>query len=341
MDYSKPCLFDLKTKKPNKTVDIGGHGLSLSLDAQGRVRFSLAQRSPLTQEQVLQASTYHPRFGMIMANSFDQFDGSRYYDVPYVRAYRTRMLQCIQEDRPGFGLDFQIATRLVSIKIVETNVALYNMKLGNIHLSIAVKVAEDGSFVQYATATNTGAECEFLPFTWRLNVSLNRASYGQLTEGGPIQPPPSCNVLRRIGETTLRIGNPNLDSQLVAQLDTDGSSIDLHHVSDEQTANATIDVAVKGNLHIPIGASARLCASFRLLPDTKQLTETLLSARYTSDAFQHNGKSPWKHDNRLTTYVLSRNVDYILANCVVPLSESTVAIVTDHVALPLGWNRDN
>jgi hypothetical protein len=276
-----------------------------------------------------------------MANSFDQFDGSRYYDVPYVRAYRTRMLQWIQEDRPGFGLDFQISTHLVSIKIVETNVALYNMNLGNIHLSIAVKVAEDGSFVQYATATNTGAECECLPFTWRLNISLNRASYGQLTEGGPIQPPPSCNVLRRIGDTTLRICNPNLDSQLVAQLDTNGSSLDLHHVPNEQTTNATIDAAVKGHLHIPIGGTARLCASFRLLPDTKQHTETFLSARYTSDAFQQDGKLRWKYDNRLTTYVLSRNVDYILANCVVPLSESTAAIVTDHVALPLGWNRDN
>jgi hypothetical protein len=40
IDFSKPCLFNLKTKKPNKTVDIGEHGLSLSLDAQGRVMFS-------------------------------------------------------------------------------------------------------------------------------------------------------------------------------------------------------------------------------------------------------------------------------------------------------------
>jgi hypothetical protein len=215
------------------------------------------------------------------------------------------------------------------------------MMLGNLHLSIAVRVAEDGSFMQYATATNKGAECEFLPFTWRLNVSLNRASYGQLTEGGPIQPPPSCNVLRKIGETTLRVCNPNLDSQLVAQLDTDGSSLDLHHVPDEQTANATIDAAVKGNLHIPIGGTASLCASFRLLPNTKQHTENFLSAQYTPDAFQPNGKPHWKHDNRLTTYVLSRNVEYILANCVVPLSESMAAIITDHVALPLGWNRDN
>jgi hypothetical protein len=276
-----------------------------------------------------------------MANSFDQFDGSRFYDVPYVRAYRTRMLQWIQEDRPGFGLDFQISTRIVSIKIVETNVALYDIKLGNIHLSIAVKVAEDGSFVQYAKATNKGPECEILPFTWRLNVSLNRASYGQLTEGGPMCLPPSRNDLRKIGETTLRVYNPNLDSQLVAQLDTDGSSLDIHRIPDEYTSNATLDTAIEGNLHIPTGTTVILCASFRLSPDTKQHKNTFQSALRRSYAFQHNGTLRWQHDNLLTTYMLSRNVEYILANCVVFVSESTAAIVTDHVALPLGWNRDN
>jgi hypothetical protein len=280
----------------------------------------------------------------MMANSFDQFDGSRFYDVPYVRAYRTRMLQWIREDRPGFGLDFQISRQDVSIKIVETNVALYNIKLGNIRLSIAVEVAEDGRFVQYAKATNIGTECEFLPFTWRLNVSLNRASYGQLTEGGPICLPPSRNDLQKIGTTSLRVCNPNLDAQLVAQLDTDGPSLDLHHVPEEHTSGTTLDAAMKGILHIPTGATATLRASFRLLPNTKQLgqqNDAFRSALCRPDIFQPSGTPRWQRDNILTTYVLSRNVEYILANCVVPVAESTAAIVTDHVALPLGWNRDN
>jgi hypothetical protein len=37
VDFSRPCLFDLKKQKPDKTVDIGKDGLSLSLDAKGRV----------------------------------------------------------------------------------------------------------------------------------------------------------------------------------------------------------------------------------------------------------------------------------------------------------------
>jgi hypothetical protein len=38
VDFSRSRLFDLNKQKPNKTVDIGNDGLSLSLDAKGRVR---------------------------------------------------------------------------------------------------------------------------------------------------------------------------------------------------------------------------------------------------------------------------------------------------------------
>lgn len=37
IDFSQPSFFDLRTNKPNKTIDIGRDGLSLSLDAKGRV----------------------------------------------------------------------------------------------------------------------------------------------------------------------------------------------------------------------------------------------------------------------------------------------------------------
>ena len=39
-DFSQPIRFDLQTRKPKKTVDIGRDGTSLSLDPYGRVRIS-------------------------------------------------------------------------------------------------------------------------------------------------------------------------------------------------------------------------------------------------------------------------------------------------------------
>jgi hypothetical protein len=35
-DFSTPHIFNLTTKPPGKTIDIGRNGFSLSLDAQGR-----------------------------------------------------------------------------------------------------------------------------------------------------------------------------------------------------------------------------------------------------------------------------------------------------------------
>jgi hypothetical protein len=132
LDFSKPC-FDLKLRKPNKTFDIGKDGVSLLLDAQGRVRCFHITRGQRTncQRRCYKASTYHPAYSMMVFCPFSQFDKSRFYDFPYVRAYRTRMLQWTQEERPDFGLDFHICADLVSIKTIKVNVALYSINLVN------------------------------------------------------------------------------------------------------------------------------------------------------------------------------------------------------------------
>jgi hypothetical protein len=343
INFSQPTHFDLRTHKPNKTIDIGRNGLSLSLDAKGRVSLPLdRQRSILITEQVLQASTYHPEHGIIVANPFRSFDGSRFYDVPYVRSYRTRMLQWMQEDRPGFGLDFGIPGHLVSIKILETNVALYHIKLVNdVDVSLAAHISEQGSFVQYANATNKSSERVLLPYALGVNVSLNRASYGQLTEGGPIPLPPARNILRKSGSNTLHVYNPNLGAQLTTSLDINGEPVVTDSVEDQEASHTMLDVFVRGRQCISPGETARFCATFRLTPDAKEHSDVLPLGIMTLKAIHHSAQPRWKRDDILTTYVLKRNVEYILANCLVPVSDSKIVVLTDHVALPLGWNRDN
>lgn len=131
---------------------------------------------------MLQASTYHACHVIVLATPFEQFDGSRFYDLAYLRAYRTRTLHMLQHNLPGFGLDFGVIDRLVSIQIVEMNTALYPIDLPDeVELSIATQVLDEHSFVQCATVTNRGAKCMLLPHRFRASVSLNQASYGQLT----------------------------------------------------------------------------------------------------------------------------------------------------------------
>ncbi|KAH7092573.1 Six-hairpin glycosidase-like protein [Paraphoma chrysanthemicola] len=324
-DFSRPCLFNLATQKPNKTVDIGRNGVAVSLDAQGRV---------------LQASTFHSTHGIAVAVPFEQFDGTKFWDASYVRAYRTRMLRCLQEDRAGFGLDFGRLDDLVSIQIQDANTAVFRFQLNGFSIAILAQVTDEGSILQCAYATNTSASCLCLPYSLRMGVSLNRASYGQLTEGGPLTLPLSHNRLHKIDRTTLSVCNPHLGAQLVANFNINGQPIDLQRVRDQEAYDAPLDTTVKGQLCVPPGEIAIFQTRFRLLqhtgdPERRERFE--LVPQQISDL----ARPCWRRDDFLTTYIVRRNVDYILAGCVVPVSETAAAIITDHVALPLGWNRDN
>jgi hypothetical protein len=94
------------------------------------------------------------------------------------------MLQMMKDNHPGFGLSFGVGEQLVSIKIIETNLASYQIDLSDdVNLVVIAEVADNGSFVQHAKIINQGTKDIVLPYTYRVAVSLNRASYGQLTEG--------------------------------------------------------------------------------------------------------------------------------------------------------------
>ncbi|KAL5119393.1 hypothetical protein ACEQ8H_002662 [Pleosporales sp. CAS-2024a] len=323
-EYSRPARFDLRVRRPDKTVDIGRDGLSLSLDAKGRV---------------LQASVYHPHHGIVVANPFRSFDGTRFYDVPYVRDYRTRMLQWMAKDRPGFGLDFESPGHLVSIKIIDTNAASYHMRLADdIQISLHAQINTAGSFVQNATATNRSSAQVRLAYALRLNLALNRASYGQLTEGGPIPLPPSRNMLKTMDPHTLHVSNPYLDAQLTATLRVNDEPVSTDTVQDQDISDDIVDTLIRGEVCIPPAQSATFNAELCMLCGAPQDGPSDVGP--PSDMTPGVGSS-WQFDQLLTTYIIRRNFDYVLANCVIPISTSASVVLADHVALPLGWNRDN
>lgn len=291
---------------------------------------------------MLQASTYHEDHGIAVAAPCEQFDGSRFYDVSYVRTYRARMLEWLHQNNAGFGLDFGITDHPVSIRIISTNVALFRFELANdVSLAIAVKVADDCTFIQHAKAINKSNECILVPYSLGMNVSLHRASYAQLTEGGPVPLPPALSLLRKIDQTTLLVNNPYLGAQLSAKISINGQPSDIRHIPDQDAQNSVLRASVIGKVCVPPGQTMRISANFRFESDLKVNARDQNQATLESDIVPEDGRSYWKHDELMTTFILRRNVDYILGNCVIPISESTAAIITDHVALPLGWNRDN
>ncbi|KAF2029494.1 hypothetical protein EK21DRAFT_112867 [Setomelanomma holmii] len=324
-DSSRRRIFSLTKRQPDKTVDIGRNEVAVSMDAQGRV---------------LQASTFHPVHGIVMVVPFDQFDNSRFYDAPYVREYRTRMLRCLDEDRAGFGLDFGRPDHPLTIEIVAADLVTFNFQINDFSITISVSVSDEGSILQRCKATNEGADSLFLPYALRLGVSLTRASYGQLTEGGPIPLPRSHNRLRKIDITTLSVYNKHLEAQLAVSLDINGAPHEFWDVKEQEVFDAPLDTAVHGRICVPAGKTAQFLTRFQLSPkkDNNEIPKRHPAAIW--DVID-NRNSRWRRDNLTTTYVVSRNVDYILANCVIPVIGTLAAVITDHVALPLGWNRNN
>ncbi|RYP10167.1 hypothetical protein DL765_008200 [Monosporascus sp. GIB2] len=284
--FSSPIDFSSSPSPPrhtpNKSADIGQGGVSLSTDPLGRI---------------LQLSTFHAEHGIVVAVPFEQFDGTKYYDPKYVRSYRTRMLQHIEEGKGGFGLD----------------------------------VAEnaDPGCAQIITRR----------YAFKLCLSLNRASYGQLTEGGPIPLPPSRNTLCRTTESIFNVTNPYLGAQLEGSVEVDGTAISLDTLSEQTVDNAPLDSCVSGKIDVAPYATVTLRARFRLSsqPGVNALSSTAL--HHEPQIMQET--QSWVSEQRCTTYIIRSNVDYILGNCAIPVSNTEVAIVTDHVALPLAWNRDN
>ncbi|KAF1961834.1 hypothetical protein CC80DRAFT_531630 [Byssothecium circinans] len=324
-DFSIPFSFDLLKQPPSKTIDIGKGGLSLSLDAGGRI---------------LQTSTFHPKHGIIVAVPFDQFDGTKFYDPTYVRAYRKRMLSMIQENQPGFGLNFGPKVTAVNIQNRKANAASFSFHIAeNIDVSLEVCAEGDGEIIQSATIHNQSGEEAGISFDVNLRISLNRASYGQLTEGGPIPLPESRNTLRVGEKGVVEIANTALGAQLRCSFEIDGDIVDVSHLTNQEVHDKPLDLVVPHQIRIPTNRSVKVQGRFRLSPNTDIHIPSI--SRAVDKSLTKDEPSPWKHEAFITTYILRRNVDYILANCSIPVSPTATCIIADHVALPLGWNRDN
>ncbi|OAF99316.1 uncharacterized protein CC84DRAFT_1200017 [Paraphaeosphaeria sporulosa] len=289
-DFSKPATFDLRRQKPDKTVDIGLDGVSLSLDACGR-----------------------------------------------------SMLQWIQGDRPGLGLSFRSNPSHVSINIPNANVATFQFTLeDDVQVSLQVDILEGGDIFQRTTITNHRTSAYTLACDVNLCVSLNRASYGQLTEGGPIALPKSRNTFSLTRQDFVKITNAELGAQLTGEMgrviELDGDLVSVEWPSSDQEAiDAPLDLNIPFQFRLKPSGRVSIENRFRLraIVDANQIPsysfdetwgKTLdpesdcLRQSYDQTACQ---KYSWLHPSTVTTYILRRNVEYILANCTIPVGSTT------------------
>lgn len=273
----------------------------------------------------------------MLLSPFEQFDGDRFYDPAYVRAYRARMLNYVKENKPGYGLQIHgIPSTSTDVSRDRGKIVLTYDTEDGIHVRRITRLTGSREVQQTTELSTTFPEGASVAVTLELGMSLNRASYGQLTEGGPIPIPESLNVfnVKRNGNFSLK--NPNLDASVEG------------HISNNLGYGHEFNLLEGENRFIGEPVQAKTTAQFRIVPEEPLIfTHTLHLNAHNSFTPQHQERGnisaveTWKLQDPAALAIIHGNLDYILGNCTIPVSEESCCIITDHVALPLGWNRDN
>lgn len=249
------------------------------------------------------------------------------------------MLQMLAEDQGGFGLTLKnLGSSIVEIQHDDMSSARSALRAANgIAVTCRLHMDDSGCLTQNLMMANTTNVQVSLDYRLDLRLSVHRASYGQLTEGGPLLPPDCENRLRidHCGKS-FSVVSPNLESQLRGGFTLDGKPMALTGIQDS-TRQGVLDDAVTDwqQLSIAPGSAVHLAAWFILAPESRA------PKHFTPEPSITEAPKYWKTLSSCSAYVVRRNVDYILGNCTIPINDQTVGLITDHVALPLGWNRDN
>jgi len=286
---------------------------------------------------MLQLSCFHPLHGVVVACPFAQFDGNRFYDSDYVRTYRKKLLDYVQSEERGFGIHLEGTISDLDFDVSANNI-IVTYSLGRLHVTTTISVCKRQGVIQSTVLKSTATQTIQVRYKLALDISVNRASYGQLTEGGPIPIPPPRNEFQLFdGSRSWAVINPNLDATIQGSLFCDGLPVRLEPLKVE---NIPLDLPVRaafyGTVKILPGMAHILTSTYRLQPGTNfsELPSPLTDIRLSL-------AERWAVKNENMKLIVKGNFSYILGNCTIPVSKSATCLITDHVALPLGWNRDN
>ncbi|KAL6831540.1 Six-hairpin glycosidase-like protein [Trichoderma sp. SZMC 28015] len=255
--------------------------------------------------------------------------------------YGRRMLHMVNEENEGFGLCIGNIGSRTTVDLTQMNTAHlgFDTRVGAA-VRYVVSVDEKGRLNQKARIFNNTSQEIQVGYQVNLRVSVHRASYGQLTEGGPI-PLPECENALEVNsqECSFIIRNRFIGAHLSGQLYLNGVPSPLVGLTNKTqpgllTGVSTADqsVSIKPYSEVTIGLILRLAPG---LDENNSFPEHLCV----------NSKTPgnelaWKRPETVETYIVRRNVDYILGNCAIPVSESEVALITDHWRLLLLTRRN-
>lgn len=256
--------------------------------------------------RLIALNTYHRQHGYITLSAVPPFPEDQRYHQTAVRAYRRSFVT----DR-GYGLQF--AQPIVRREVSLIADAILHIKL----------IFEDGSTAEVTTFVPLSAPVGVIQI-WKYQgkaqftgkIWLQRCAYTQLTEGGPVPMPPH--------KTTL-IAGVGLQNQAM------GTAVAMNIAGGVEQSDGSIAYAVPCE-------SMALCFAFGA--DREEAAAKLAQLDNAQSLLDETAATYEKQWRGIPDDLILRRGLLYAAMCCVPTGDDATCILTDHMLLPLAWNRD-
>lgn len=251
---------------------------------------------------------YHPQHGYVTLTSAEPFPEAERYHPAAVRAYRAGLAA-----QDGYGLRLSAPVTARRARLLASAVPEIELEAGGERASVTTFASARGALQQIAAPP--GAR-------WGGRLSLQRCAYTQLTEGGPVPMPPLRLHVAADAECLI-LHNPELGAAVaILGLDLAGLT--------QQRADTPLaldfPLLSSGRLAYGVGLTvAAAAANARWLSANADLAETVA---------EWDAALAGLPDDPL----VRRGIVYARMTAV-PVEAGT-CLLTDHMLLPLSWNRD-
>ncbi|MCI0710184.1 MAG: glycoside hydrolase family 125 protein [Chloroflexi bacterium] len=289
-----------------KPLDFGGEGVTGSVDINGRL---------------IALNAYHPQEGYVTFTVAPSFTEKDRYDQKAVRAYRAGLVTL-----SGFGPHFEPPIQRREVRLLGDAIPQLHLEFGGGGSATTTILALQGGVLQH---------WDFRGVTplWKGKVAVQRATYSQLTEGGPL-PPAQVKSKLNIGAGLMTLTNPAIQATAAIAGFSDAAGMF------SQGADGPVDVK------LPPETRSSVFLSYGFARDEHHAVSIARQLqRYATvevfDALLQEMIAKWEKcwSGVPDDLILRRALLYgqIMA---VPVTDEATCILTDHMLLPLSWNRD-
>lgn len=263
--------------------------------------------------RIIALNFYHAAHGYVTLTTADPFPESERYNLNAVRAYRASLAHL-----QGFGFHFAEPITRRETRLLASAVPHVRLTFQNSATADVTTFAHERGAVQIWNVQGVTPR-------WQGTLCLQRCAYTQLTEGGPL-PMPSLEIQVH-HHKRLDIENPILGAAVVMVGLGQGPEQTLYG---DRPIEIILSHAQQGPAVLAYGIGHTLDRAAENARWLNHHAETLLQKTLTA------WKDRWRDipDDPL----LRRGLMYGLAMAV-PVDE-TICLLTDHMLLPLSWNRD-